>query len=51
MPPMWVGPKFSKKGSLFGRLSLHMVGFSRNWQNIVKMGSFPPKFKKVGRYI
>ena len=31
-----LGPKFSKQGSLFGRFSLNMGGFSRNWQNIVK---------------
>ena len=32
------------KGPFFGRFSLNMGGFSRNWQKIVKMGSFPLKF-------
>ena len=42
----FLGLKFSKQGSLFGRCSLNMGWFSRNWQ---KMGSFPPKFIiKVG---
>ena len=27
-----LGPKFSKQGSLFGRFSLDMGGFSRTWQ-------------------
>ena len=45
----FLGPKFSKQGSFFGRFSLNMGGFSRNWQKIVKMGSFSPKFIiKVG---
>ena len=47
MPPIWVG--FWVKNSLnkdpfFGRFSLNMGGFSRNWQKFSKMGSFPPKF-------
>ena len=37
------------KGLLFGRFSLTMGGFSRNWRKIVKMGSFELKFiMKVG---
>ena len=47
MPPIWMGflgPKSSNKGPFFGKFSLNMGGFSRNWQRIVKMGSFPPKF-------
>ena len=45
----FLGPKFSKKGSLFGRFSLTMGWFSRNWQKFSYMGSFPPKFIiKVG---
>ena len=49
-PYGWVlGLKFSKKGPLFGKFSLNMGWFSRNWQKIAKMGSFPPKFIiKVG---
>ena len=45
----FLGPKFSKQWSLFGRFCLNMGGFSRNWPKIVKMGSFPQKFIiKVG---
>ena len=45
----FLGPKFSKQGSFFGKLSMNMSGFSGNWQNCQKMGSFPPKFIiKVG---
>ena len=40
----FLGPKFSKQWSFFARFSLNMVGFSRNWQKIVKIGSFLPKF-------
>ena len=37
------------KGPFFGRFSINMGGFSRNWQKVSKMGSFPPKFIiKVG---
>ena len=52
MPPTWVG--FWVENSLhkvpfFGRFSLNMGGFPRNWQKLSKMGSFPPKFIiKVG---
>ena len=34
----FLGPKFSKEGSLFGKFSLNMDGFSRNWQKCVKNG-------------
>ena len=47
MPPMWVGfgvQSSLKKGHFFGRFSLNMDRFSRNWQNILEMGSFLPKF-------
>ena len=45
----FLGPKFSKQGSLFGRFSLNMGRFSRNWQKLSNIGSFPPKFStKVG---
>ena len=45
----FLGSKFSKQGSLFGRFPIIMGGFSRNWQKLSIMGSFPPKFIiKVG---
>ena len=45
----FLGPKFSKQGSFFGRFSLNMGGLTRNWRNIVKNGWFRPKFIiKVG---
>ena len=34
----FLGPKFSKRGSFFGRYSLKMGAFSRIWQKIVKNG-------------
>ena len=44
----FLGPKFSKQGSFFGRFS-YMCGLPRNWRNIVKNGWFRPKFiMKVG---
>ena len=52
MPPTWVAfwvQNSLNKGPFFGRFSLNMGGFSRNWQKLSKMGSFPPKFIiKVG---
>ena len=37
------------KGPFFGRFSINMGGFSRNWRKIAKNGLFPPKFIiKVG---
>ena len=52
MPPIWVGfwaQNSLNKGPFFGRSSINMGGFSRNWQKLSKMGSFPPKFIiKVG---
>ena len=47
MPPIWVGfwvQNSLKKGPFFGKFSLNMGGFSRNWQKLLKMGSFPQKF-------
>ena len=47
MPPIWVGfwVQISlNKGPFFGRFSLNMGGFSRNWQKLSKMNSFLPKF-------
>ena len=34
----FLGPKFSHQGSPFGRFSLNVGKFSRNWQKIVKKG-------------
>ena len=52
MPPIWVGfwaQNSLNKGPIVGRFSINMGGFSRNWQKLSKMGSFPPKFIiKVG---
>ena len=52
MPPIWVGFRAQNslnKGPFFGRFSINMGGFSKNWQKWSKMGSFPPKFIiKVG---
>ena len=39
----FLGPKFSKQGSLFGRFSLNMGEFSRKLQKLTKIGSFPQK--------
>ena len=36
----FLGPKFSKQGSLYGRFSLSIGGLSRNWRKIVKNGWF-----------
>ena len=47
MLPIWLAvwvQNSLNKGPFFGRFSINMGGFSRNWQQIVKMGSFPPKF-------
>ena len=40
----FLGLKFSKRGSIFRQIFLKHGGFSRNWQKLQKMGSFPPKF-------
>ena len=52
MPPIWVDFSVQNslnKGPFFGRFSLNMGGFSRNWQKIVKNGYFSSKFIiKVG---
>ena len=52
MPPIWVGfwvQNFLNKGLFFGIFSINIGGYSRNWQKIVKMGSFMSKFiTKVG---
>ena len=38
------------KGHFLGRFSLHMGGFSRNWQNIVKDGYFFAKLHHKSGY-
>ena len=41
MLPIWMGfwdQNVLNKGPIFGRFSLNMGGFARNWQNIVKNG-------------
>ena len=56
MPPIWVaswaqnsldkGPFFGTlgyPGYFFGRFSINMGAFSRNWRKIVKNGWFPAK--------
>ena len=52
MPPIWVGfwaQNSLNKGPFFGRFSINMAEFSRNWQKLSKMGSFSPTFIiKVG---
>ena len=52
MQPTWVGFSVQKslnKAPFFVRFSLIMSGLSRDRQQIVKTGSFPPKFIiKVG---
>ena len=45
----FLGPKFSKQGSLFDSFSKTWVGFPDCGKKLSKMGSFPPKFIiKVG---
>ena len=45
----FLGPKFSKQGSFFGRFSINMGGLSRYRRKWPKIGRFPPKFIiKVG---
>ena len=46
MPPIWVGfwaQNSLDKGPFFGRFSINMGGFSRNWRKIVKNGWFSAK--------
>ena len=45
MPPIWVGfwaQNFLNKGPFFGRFSINMGWFSRNWQNLQKCHVPPP---------
>ena len=39
----FLGPKFSKQVSFFGRFFLNEGGLSRNWQKIAKNGCFSAK--------
>ena len=44
------GPKISRQGSFFGRFSINMGGFSRNWRKIVKNGWFSAKIHHKSGY-
>ena len=46
----FLGPKFSKQGSLFGRFSINMGGLSRNWRKIAKNGPFSAKIHHKSGY-
>ena len=46
----FLGRKFSKQGSFFGRFSLNMGGFSRNYQKISKNGYFSAKIHHKSGY-
>ena len=46
----FLGPKFSKKGSLFARFSINMGRLSRNVRKIAKNGSFPAKIHHKSGY-
>ena len=46
----FLGPKFSRQGSFFGRFSINMGGFSRNWRKIVKNGWFSAKIHHKSGY-
>ena len=53
MPRIWVGfwvQTSLKKGPFFGRFSLNMGGFQRNWQKIVKNGYFSAKIHHKSGY-
>ena len=53
MPPIWVGflaQNSLDKGPFFGRFSINMDGFSRNWRKIVKNGWFSAKIHHKSRY-
>ena len=46
MPPIWVGfwaLNSLNKGPFFGRFSINMGGFWRNWRNVAKNGLFSAK--------
>ena len=46
----FLGPKFSKQGSLFGRFSIKEGGLSRNWRKIAKNGWFSAKIHHKSGY-
>ena len=46
----FLGPKFSKQGSFFGRFFLNMGRLPRIWRNVVKNGSFSAKIHHKSRY-
>ena len=46
----FLGPKLSKRGSLFRQIFLNMGGFSRNWQKIVENELFSAKFHHSSGY-
>ena len=46
----FLGPKFSKQGSLFGRFAINMDGLSRNWRKIAKNGPFSAKIHHKSGY-
>ena len=45
----FLGPKFSKQGSIFGRFSINMGGLSRNWRKIA-YGPFSAKIHHKSGY-
>ena len=46
----FLGPKFSKQGSLFGRFSINKGGLSRNWRNVAKNEWFSAKIHLKSGY-
>ena len=46
----FLGPKFSKKGSIFGRFSINKGELSRNWRKIAKNGLFSAKIHHKSGY-
>ena len=53
MPPIWVGfwaQNSLDKGLFFGRFSINMGGFSRNWRKIVENGLFSAKIRHKSGY-
>ena len=46
----FLGPKFSKQGSIFSRFSTNKGELSRNWRKIAKNGLFSAKIHHKGEY-
>ena len=46
----FLGPKFPKQGSLFGRFSINIGGLSRSLQKIAKNGLFSTKIHHKSGY-